>query len=303
MKDYQLFNEGSLSHYVSSFKKFPILGHDEEFELALKWKEKNDEKALDALIKSHLRLVNKIAKGYSGYGLSMDDLIAEGNLGIMHAVQHFDPNIGYRFSTYAAWWIKSKMKEFIYNSWSIVKFSASKNNKKLFFNLRKLKASLGIENLSDEDAQSIAEKLDVSTKEVMETNSRFSHKDFSVNAPVSADGTASIQDMMEDHGSSHESTFIDNQEFEYRKKVLHDALNSLSSRERYIVSAHRMQNPTKTLKEISARLDLSQERVRQIDIEAFIKIQKYVRNIEWKSNHTMNTKSHKCAVYFLNVSI
>ena len=142
-----LMNEASLSSYISEIKKFPILGQDEEYQLARLWKEKGDKKALEKIIGSHLRLVMKIAQGYSGYGLSQEDLIAEGNIGIMHALQHFDPSIGYRFSTYAAWWIKSKIQDFIYNSWSMVKLGSTKNHRKLFFGLRKMKNALGIDDI------------------------------------------------------------------------------------------------------------------------------------------------------------
>jgi RNA polymerase sigma-32 factor len=287
-----LYNEEALSLYVSEIKKFPVLHQDEEFELATKWKETGDRVAMDRLIKSHLRLVAKIANGYSGYGLSRADLIAEGNIGIMHALKHFDPSIGYRFSTYAAWWIKAKIKEFVYNSWSIVKLSSSKNNRKLFFSLRKTKNLLGIETISEENAVKIAEKLNVSKDEVLLSEKRFLKKDFSSNLSKGEDGSSTIQDFLTDNSQTQEEIIFEKQEYQYRQKVLHDALNTLSKREYDIVSAYRLQNPTKSLREISKTMDISSERVRQIENAAFLKIQKYVRSVEWKeANNTKTTKT------------
>ena len=275
------FEEDSLSDYVSSIKKIPTLDEDEEFELASKWKEKGDQKALDKIIASHLRLVLKIAKGYSGYGLSISDLVAEGNLGIMHAVKHFDPSIGYRFSTYAAWWIKSKIQDFVYNSWSIVKLSSTKNNRKLFFGLRKLKNMLGIKNSSEEEVKTIADKMGVSLEEVKIAESRFNHKDFSTNSPMGDDGDSTWQDFLADTKSSPDEEISNRQEYLYRKKVLHDALNALSKRECEIVCMYRLHSPTKSLREIGEIMDISAERVRQIEKKAFLKIQNYVRSVSW----------------------
>ncbi len=296
-----LMNEESLSPYISEIKKFPILGQDEEYQLATLWKEKGDKKALEKIVGSHLRLVMKIASGYSGYGLSQEDLIAEGNIGIMHALQHFDPSIGYRFSTYAAWWIKSKIQDFVFNSWSIVKLSNTKNNRKLFFGLRKMKNSLGIDKVTDENASKIAKKMNVSEKEVMISDSRFTHKDFSANAPVGDEDTSSWQDFLADTKENLESKTIREQEFKYRKKVLHDALNTLSKREYDILCAYRLNNPTKTLKEIGQEMNLSSERVRQIEKKAFLKMQKYVRSVEFKTPDTNSYK--KLAMFFMNISI
>lgn len=276
------FSEDSLSDYISSIKKIPTLEEDEEFELASRWKEKGDQKALNKIIASHLRLVLKIAKGYSGYGLPISDLVAEGNLGIMHAVQHFDPSIGYRFSTYAAWWIKSKIQDFVYNSWSIVKLSSTKNNRKLFFGLRKLKNMLGIKNSSEEEIKTIAEKMGVSSEEVKIAESRFNHKDFSANSPMGDEGASTWQDFLADTKVSPDKKIADQQEYLYRKKVLHDALNILSKRERYIICMYRLQSPTKSLREIGAIMNISAERVRQIEKKAFLKIQDYVRSVNWE---------------------
>lgn len=298
-----VYNEDSLSSYVSEIKNFPILGKDEEFELATQWKEKGDKHSLDKLVKSHLRLVAKIARGYSGYGLSQADLIAEGNIGIMQAIQHFNPQIGYRFSTYAAWWIKSKINNFVYNFWSIIKTSDSKNNRKLFFGLRKLKNALGLDTVSDQDAEIIADKLRVNKEEVLLSDCRFTNKDFSTDAPMGEDGTSTLQDFLAAATPNQEEEIFEKQEYNYRKKVLHDALNTLSKREYDIVSAYRLHNPTKSLREISNCMNISAERVRQIETAAFLKIQKYVRNIEWKSANTMNKNYHRFASCFMNVGI
>ena len=277
-------NEDSFSTYISSIKNIPTLENDEEFLLASKWKETGDRKAINKIINSHLRLVLKIAKGYSGYGLAISDLVAEGNLGIMHAVQHFDPNIGYRFSTYAAWWIKAKIQEFIYNSWSIVKLSSTKSHKKLFFGLRKLKKLLGIESsFSDEEIKTVAKKIGVTEESARIAERRFSRRDFSVNSPVDdgASGSTWI-DFIEDAQSRPDSKVFDEQEYGYRKKVLHDALNTLSKKEYNVICLYRLSNPTKSLREIGQILNLSAERVRQLEKRAFLKIQNYVKSASQK---------------------
>ncbi|MDR1334806.1 MAG: RNA polymerase factor sigma-32, partial [Holosporaceae bacterium] len=287
---------------ISEIKQFPILNQDEEYELALKWKENGDRQAMDTMVKSHLRLVYKIASGYSGYGLAKEDLIAEGHVGIMHALQHFDPSIGYRFSTYAAWWIKAKIKEFVYNAWSIVKLGGGKNNRKLFFGLRKQKKALGIDKLSDqEDIQKIADTMQVSKEEVMISETRFASRDYSSNTAMGKDSNVSFQDFLVDTKASPEEIALHKQEYEYRKKVLHDALTRLSKREYDIICAYRLHNPTKTLKEIGKEHNISAERVRQIEMAAFLKIQKYARSVEWTKQHRKTFT--KIACYFLNVAV
>ena len=287
MTSYSLSNESSLSSYVSSIKHIPTLREDEEFELATKWKEKGDQKALNKIINSHLKLVVKIAKGYSGYGLPISDLIAEGNLGIMHAVKHFDPNIGYRFSTYAAWWIKAKIKEFIYNSWSIVKLGSSKNNKKLFFGLRKLKSLLGISASSDEEIKTIAKKMDVSEESVRTMENRLNRRDFSTNSTVKDASDVTWIDFIEDVKSRPDIKVLNQQEHSYRKKVLHDALNTLSKKEYDIFCLYRLANPTQSLQKIGKIVNLSTERVRQLEKKAFLKVQEYVKA------HSDPQKSHR----------
>ena len=276
MKNHTLLNEGRLSTYVSDVVHIPTLSKDEEFTLANQWKEKGDKKAIDKIISSHLKLVVKIAKGYAGYGLSISDLIAEGNLGIMQAVKHFDPNVGYRFSTYAAWWIKAKIQEFIYNSWSIVKLSSSKSNKKLFFGLRKLKRLLGIDASTDEEVKVIAKKMEVSEEAVKVAEKRFNQRDFSTSLAVQDNSGTTWVDFIEDTNSRPDKEIFDQQEHDYRKKVLHDALNTLSKKERDIVCLYRLSSPPKTLQEIGKIVNLSAERVRQLEKKAFLKIQSYV---------------------------
>jgi RNA polymerase sigma-32 factor len=282
---------------VSGIKKFPMLGEDEEFELAVRWKEKGDKKALEKIVSSHLRLVVKIANGYSGYGLSKSDIIAEGNVGIMHALQHFDPSRGYRFSTYASWWIKSKIQDFVYNSWSIVKLGSSKSCRKLFFGLRKIKKALGLENLSDANADLIAEKMNVNKKDVMVLETRFTNKDFSTNISIGEDGKSSWEDITSDGADSQETLLFEKQEFEYRKKILHEALNTLSQKERDVLCSYRLHSPTKSLREIGETMKLSAERVRQIEKNAFLKIQKYARSVEWRPPENYQ----KYACFFMNV--
>jgi RNA polymerase sigma-32 factor len=291
------FEEDCLASYMSEIKKFPMLGEDEEFELISAWKNRGDRRALDRIISSHLRLVVKIAGGYSGYGLSKADLIAEGHIGIMHALQHFDPARGYRFSTYASCWIKSKIREFVYNSWSLVKLSSSKSYRKLFFGLGKIKNMLGLETVVEENAAAVAEKMNVSEKDVLIMENRFTHRDFSANIPVGEGGKSEWQDFLvaEDSGASD---LLDKNEFEYRKKILHEALNTLSRKEYDIICSYRLHSPTKTLREIGKTMNLSTERVRQIEKHAFLKIQRYARSVEWK---TTNGKGYqKLALCFAN---
>lgn len=289
----------ALSSYVSRIRKIPSLESNEECELINSWREKSDKKALDRLVASHLKLVAKIARGYSGYGLSEADLIAEGNIGIMHAVQHFDPNIGYRFSTYAIWWIKAKMQSFIYNSWSIVKLGNSNNQRKLFFGLNKIKRMLGITDVSDENAEIIAKKMNVKTEEVIDSNIRLTSKDFSVNTQINDESATSWQDFLEDKKMLPSEEIAQQQEHEYRKKILHNALNTLSKREYDIICAYRLSTPPKSLREIGEQMNLSAERVRQIDKNAFLKIQKYVRNVEWSEKAKVFRQLSVCLVNFM----
>lgn len=277
-------NDVSLRPYLLKIKNIPHLSDEEEYELATKWKERGDKKALEKLVASHLKLVMKIAKGYSGYGLAPADLIAEGNVGIMHAVQHFDPHIGYRFSTYAAWWIKSKIQEFIYNSWSIVKLSKDKDQRKLFYGLNKAKRKLGIDKVSENNAQKIADELKVPKEKVLTSEIRFTCKDFSANTAMGDDKTSTWQDFIADaHNMKDEIS--EKQEYEYRQKMLHQALNTLSKKEYDIFFSYHLKEPPKNLREIGDEMHLSAERVRQIEKGAFIKMQKYIHNAEWQNSN------------------
>jgi RNA polymerase sigma-32 factor len=291
-----IFEKDCLTSYISEIKKFPMLGGEEEYELISAWKDKGDRRALEKIISSHLRLVVKIASGYSGYGLSKADLIAEGHIGIMQAVKHFDSSRGYRFSTYAVYWIKSKIQEFIYNSWSVVKLSSLKSHRKLFFGLRKIKKLLGLETVSEENVAVVAEKMNVSEKDVLIMENRFTHRDFSANFTVGDEGKSEWQDFLATEDSGAED-LLDKQEFEYRKKILHEALNTLSRKEYDVLCAYRLHSPTKTLREIGEVMNISAERVRQIEKGAFLKVRKYVISAEWK---TANRKVYqKLAGYFI----
>lgn len=276
----KLFDYENLSGYVAKVRDIPSIDNTEEVELATRWKEKNDYAAIDKIVKSHLKLVAKIANGYRGYGMPLSELIAEGNVGIMQAVKHFDCKLGYKFSTYAMWWIQAKIKEFIFNSWSIVKLANTKCNKKLFFKLRKTKNDMGVDTLDDGATDKIAEHLNVKSSDVLVAERRFTSKDFSIHTPVGGDGQSgdTFQDFLSDDNAKMEDEFLHAKEFEKRKKILHDALNTLSPREYKIVTQYRLHEPPKTFKNISEELKISAERVRQIESSAFVKIQKYVRS-------------------------
>lgn len=296
----------ALTSYISKVKKIPILEDNEEYVLAKRWRENHDKKALDKLISSHLRLVVKIAKGYGGYGLSQSDLIAEGNIGIMHAIQHYDPSIGYKFSTYALWWIKSKMQEYIYNSWSIVKWSGAKDQKKLFFGLQKIKRFLGISDVTEENAAKIAEALNVKEESVITAETRFSSRDFSTNTNLEENSGSTWEDFLADERENIQHELAEKQEYAYRKKILHEALNTLTKREYNIVCNYRLRVPPQTLQQIGKEENLSAERVRQIEKKAFLKIQRYVHRVEWDTQQGASQKyatGSFIVIYVLNETI
>ncbi len=296
----------ALTSYISKVKKIPILEDNEEYVLAKRWRENHDKKALDKLISSHLRLVVKIAKGYGGYGLSQSDLIAEGNIGIMHAIQHYDPSIGYKFSTYALWWIKSKMQEYIYNSWSIVKWSGAKDQKKLFFGLQKIKRFLGISDVTEENAAKIAEALNVKEESVITAETRFSSRDFSTNTNLEENSGSTWEDFLADERENIQHELAEKQEYAYRKKILHEALNTLTKREYNIVCNYRLRVPPQTLQQIGKEENLSAERVRQIEKKAFLKIQRYVHRVEWDTQQGASQKyatGSFIVIYILNETI
>lgn len=274
-----LREEDALSHHVRKIQRFSILKADEEFELAKRWHQNKDPKAAEKLIKSHLRLVHKIALGYRGYGMALQDLIAEGHIGMMQAVNRFDPTKGFRFSTYAMWWIHAAIKDYILRSWSLVKTGTTSAQKKLFFSLRLLKNKLtgGMEDLSEEQIRHIAETLEVPAEEVAAMEQRLRGGDYSLNAQVSELGDGEWVDWLEDEDQDHEEELLHLDELEKRKKMLEVAFECLTERELEIFKARRLEEPPKTLEELAQILNISRERVRQIEMGVFQKIQKEVR--------------------------
>ena len=269
-----------LTRYLVEIRKFPLLGPEEEFTLAKRWQEHQDPKAAEKLVASHLRLVAKIASGYRGYGLPAGDLIAEGNIGLMQALRKFDPDKGFRFSTYAMWWIRANIQEYILHSWSLVKIGTTAAQKKLFFNLRRLQSELqNVDEpiLSSQTIKDVASALNVSTKEVVEMSKRLSGPDKSLNTPLQAEGLDEWQDWLVDDESNHEAHFMERDETKHKNTLLDTALQSLNERERHIIQERRLKEPPVTLEALSASLDISRERVRQIETRAFEKLQKAVQ--------------------------
>ena len=276
-----LVSEGNLSGYLQEIRKFPMLEHDEEYMLAKSWREHEDLDAAHKLVTSHLRLVAKIAMGYRGYGLPLAELISEGNVGMMQAVKRFDPERGFRLATYAMWWIRAAIQEYILHSWSLVKMGTTAAQKKLFFNLRKLKGQMkAIEegDLHPENVSKIADALNVPESDVISMNRRLSAPDHSLNAPLRIDGDGEWQDWLVDEGEDQESQLAESEEMTQRKALLQAAMTSLNKRERHILEQRRLsENPT-TLEDLSQEYDISRERVRQIEVRAFEKLQKAIRN-------------------------
>lgn len=275
-----------LSHYLAKIKQFPILGAEEEFMLAKRWQEHQDPKAAEKLVGSHLRLVAKIASGYRGYGLPLADLIAEGNIGLMQALRKFDPDKGFRFSTYAMWWIRANIQEYVLHSWSLVKIGTTAAQKKLFFNLRRLKGEmqeLDEPILSAKSIKDIAIELNVSEHEVIEMSKRLSAPDQSLNAPLKEEGLDEWQDWLVDEDSSHEAKIMERDENRQKNALLETAMKSLNEREYHIIQERRLKDPPVTLEALSESLGISRERVRQIEIRAFEKIQKAVKTAALQS--------------------
>ena len=269
-------NEGNLSSYMEQIKKFPLLEAKEEYMLAKAWKNKGDVKAAHKLVTSHLRLVAKIASGYRGYGLPLSDLISEGNIGMMHAVKRFEPEKGFRLATYAMWWIKASIQEYILRSWSLVKIGTTAAQKKLFFNLKKIKSKISaIEDgdLTPDQVDKIATELSVPHKEVISMNRRISGSDYSLNSPVTDDSSGEWQDWLEDDTQNQEASFADTEEYLMKKNILSDSLEYLNERERDIISERQLSENPLTLEELSKRYGVSRERIRQIEAKAFEKLQ------------------------------
>jgi len=273
--------EGNLNSYLQQIRKFPMLSQDEEFMLAKSWRERGDVDAAHQLVTSHLRLVAKIAMGYRGYGLPLSELISEGNVGMMQAVKRFDPDRGFRLATYAMWWIRASIQEYILHSWSLVKMGTTASQKKLFFNLRKLKGQIkAVEDgdMSPENVSKIAETLGVPEQDVVTMNRRLSAPDHSLNAPVRTDGDGEWQDWLEDEGANQETLLADSEELQKRRQLLNAAMKTLNERERHILRERRLKDEPTTLEELSQEYDISRERVRQIEVRAFEKLQKAIRN-------------------------
>jgi RNA polymerase sigma-32 factor len=269
----------NLSRYLQEIRKYPFLTEKEEFTLAKKWAQEGDVDAAHKMVTSHLRLVAKIAMGYRGYGLPMGELISEGNVGLMQAVKRFDPDRGFRLATYAMWWIKASIQEYVLHTWSLVKIGTTTAQKKLFFNLRKLKNQLqAIEegDLSPENVVKISEALNVSEDEVISMNRRLAAPDNSLNAPLKAEGEGEWQDWLVDESATQEDELSRRQELNNRRRQLEIGMKTLNKRERYIFTERRLTENPKTLEEISSEYGISRERVRQIEVRAFEKVQKAI---------------------------
>ncbi len=275
-----LSNEGGLSAYLSQIKKFPMLAAEEEYMLAKNWRTTGNIKSAEKLVTSHLRLVAKIAMGYKGYGLPVNEMISEGNVGLMQAVKKFKPEKGFRLATYAMWWIKASIQEYIMRSWSLVKIGTTTAQKKLFFNLKKIKNQIAPKSegdLKDEHVTEIANKLAVSKDEVVSMNRRLSGKELSLNSPI-GEGGDEWQDWIEDKGLDHELKFAQREEMKQRKNLLTDSIKILNDREKEIIYARRLNDEPTTLENLSKKYKISRERVRQIENKAFEKLQKYMLN-------------------------
>jgi RNA polymerase sigma-32 factor len=273
--------EGNLTRYLQDIRKFPMLTPDEEYMLARRWTEHADSDAAHKLVTSHLRLVAKIAMGYRGYGLPVAELISEGNVGMMQAVKRFDPERGFRLATYAMWWIRASIQEYILHSWSLVKIGTTAAQKKLFFNLRKLKGQMkAIEDgdLSPERVTAIAERLDVPEQDVINMNRRLASQDHSLNAPLKIDGEGEWQDWLVDESQNQEQVFADDEELQQRRRLLTMGMEVLNDREKHILTERRLRDDPKTLEDLSQEFDISRERVRQIEVRAFEKLQKSMKN-------------------------
>jgi RNA polymerase sigma-32 factor len=271
--------DGGLSRYLSEIRKFPMLAKDEEFMLAKAWQEHEDPEAAHRLVTSHLRLVAKIAMGYRGYGLPIGEVISEGNVGLMQAVKKFDPDRGFRLATYAMWWIRASIQEYILRSWSLVKMGTTAAQKKLFFNLRKAKNNIGaIEegDLTPDHTTTLADQLGVTETEVTEMNRRLSGGDASLNAPLRSESESEWQDWLADDTVDQETRLAEREEMGDRHELLVSAMKDLTDRERDILQARRLQDEPVTLEELSQKYGVSRERVRQIEVRAFKKLQNLI---------------------------
>tara|TARA_B100000965_G_scaffold314515_1_gene274584 strand:+ start:1065 stop:1961 length:897 start_codon:yes stop_codon:yes gene_type:complete len=278
---------GGLSLYLSQIKKFPMLDAEEEYMLAKNWRENGNLKSAHKLVTSHLRLVAKIAMGYRGYGLPINEMISEGNIGLMQAVKKFDPDKGFRLATYAMWWIKASIQEYVLRSWSLVKMGTTTAQKKLFFNLKKIKNQIapGQEgDLKDEQVNEISKRLDVDSKEVINMNRRMMGQEKSLNDPIKSGETDEWQDWLVDNSLDQELIVSQKQEYDDKKELLKDAMKILNEREKEIINARRLSENPKTLEELSKKFKISRERIRQIETKAFEKLQKSMINASKSKN-------------------
>jgi len=283
--------EGNLQRYLDEIRRFPMLEPEEEYMLAKRWREDDDTVAAHRLVTSHLRLVAKIAMGYRGYGLPLAELISEGNVGMMQAVKRFDPERGFRLATYAMWWIRASIQEYILHSWSLVKMGTTAAQKKLFFNLRKIKSKLQAfeeGDLSPEQVAYVATQLSVPEQDVVQMNRRLTAGDQSLNAPIRADADGGEwQDWLVDDRESQEDMLIESDELRERRAMLTEAMHTLNERERKILAERRLAEEPKTLEDLSAEFGVSRERVRQIEVRAFEKLQKAMKNAAIERNLTL----------------
>ena len=288
--DLSMTPDRNLARYLQHIRKYPMLSAEEELALARRWVENHDDRAAHKLVTSHLRLVAKIAMGYRGYGLPLGELISEGNVGMMQAVIRFDPDRGFRLATYAMWWIRAAIQEYILHSWSLVKMGTTAAQKKLFFNLRKLKGQMqAIDDgdLSPEHVSTIAARLNVPKSDVVQMNRRIGNPDASLNAPLRDEGDGEWQDWLVDKEDSQEVRLGNSEELDSRRQLLAGALKTLTERERQILAERRLKDNPTTLEHLSRRYGISRERVRQIEVRAFEKLQKSVKNavIEQRLTH------------------
>jgi RNA polymerase sigma-32 factor len=276
--------EQGLNRYMQEIRKFPLLEPEEEYMLAKRWVDHEDTEAAHKMVTSHLRLAAKIAMGYRGYGLPQSEVISEANVGLMQAVKRFDPEKGFRLATYAMWWIRASIQEYILRSWSLVKLGTTSAQKKLFFNLRKAKARIGALEDGDmrpENVERIAQDLGVTEDEVVSMNQRLSGSDASLNATVGQEGEGSMQwqDWLEDEGANQAEDYAEKDEFDARRELLAEALDVLNARERDILMQRRLAEESVTLEDLSSRYDVSRERIRQIEVRAFEKLQKKMQQL------------------------
>ena len=281
--------EGSLSRYLAQIKKFPMLSSEEEYMLAKSWRDIGDLKSAQKLVTSHLRLVAKIAMGYRGYGLPVSELVSEGNIGLMQAVKKFDPERGFRLATYAMWWIKASIQDYVLRSWSLVKMGTTTAQKKLFFNLKKLKNKLSASSVGDlnpEHVNEISKRLNVNKEEVISMNRRLHGKEKSLNDPIKDEDGAEWQDWLVDNNLDQELKLSQDQELNERKKLMNDCMGILNPREQEILIARRLSEDRVTLENLSEKYKISRERIRQIETKAFEKLQKAMLNAA-KSNNLL----------------